>query len=344
MRQTGQCVKAGKHRSFLRTRRYVHGVRTSLPVLTVKGGQARPLAVIMAGQHGSELNGIASIERVFRQLNPQKLKGTVVFLPIMNPIGVHAHIEHYPIGEPYNMNRVWWDAMTSPDRSYAREIASAVWDTYLRHADVALDLHCCGGSPVYLPHAYTSKRNWALLHAFGVPCCKLTAKPSVPSCPGMAMSMATTHGIPAIIGELPSHHAIDAESVRLGERGILNILKFMGMLKGKLELPEYQYEFAEEDEEIAVMTPVEGLAVTDFISGQLARKGQTVVRILSLDTLSAIWEFRTPYDALIFSAGVVYRGNAPASSVVNSGQRVALLKKPRRIIHNHGDLPCLMSK
>ena len=110
----------GKYRSSLETKRCIQGVRVSLPVLTVQGRRPGKTAVIMAAQHGTELNGIAVIERVFSRLDPRQLKGRVVFLPVMNPIGVRAHIGSYPIGDGDNMNRVWWEALTAPSLVVSR--------------------------------------------------------------------------------------------------------------------------------------------------------------------------------------------------------------------------------
>jgi len=54
-------LKTGKHKTFLETHHYARGVKVTLPVLTVKGGKPGQMAVIMACQHGRELNGIAVI-------------------------------------------------------------------------------------------------------------------------------------------------------------------------------------------------------------------------------------------------------------------------------------------
>lgn len=338
-----QC-KDGKRRTFVTTGNYVQGVRVALPVLTVKGRREGPVAVIMAGQHGTELNGVAAIARVFEQLDPEEMAGTVVFLPVMNPIGARVHHGSCFADGSDDLNRAWRDEPASQQRSCAHEIAATVWETFLKHADWMLDLHCCRW--FMLPHAYAAKKDLPMLRAFGIPCCRLTATPDVPSCPGMAMSWAATHGIPALIGELPSSHTLENESVTLGERGIMNLLKFTGMLPGEPEVPEYQYVFVEKDEggydRIDAVTPVEGLAVTDFRGGDMVCRGQIVVRVLSLETLSVAWEFPAPDDALILTAGIGVGQHGefdrvPVSSLAHSGETVAWLAAPRHIIRNDRD-------
>ncbi len=90
-------IKVGKFRTVLETRQYAQGVKVALPVLTAKGARPGPLAVVTANQHGRELQGIASIERAWSRIDVKKLRGTVVFLPVMNPVGARVHIQDYPV-------------------------------------------------------------------------------------------------------------------------------------------------------------------------------------------------------------------------------------------------------
>jgi predicted deacylase len=117
MKQRSIGRRAGKQRGFLETGRYAQGVRVQLPVLTVTGAKPGPTGVIMAGMHGRELNGIVAIAQVFEALNPARMRGTVHFLPVMNPVGVRTHAQDYPteksryrpikFARSMNMDCVW---------------------------------------------------------------------------------------------------------------------------------------------------------------------------------------------------------------------------------------------
>ena len=344
MSRIKQAVKAGKYRSFLETRRYAQGVKAAIPVLTVKGRRPGPLAVILACQHGRELNGIAAIESAYRQLDPMGMKGTAVFLPVMNPVGLRMHAQDYPTEQPryrptgiamnMNINRKWRDDVPASDGTYAREIAASVWDAYLKHADLGLDLHGWTGCSLSL--AWGLKKDLALLRAFGLPVYIVVNKPAKPT-GGMADAAAWAKGIPMLACELAPQNVIHPEAVRFGSRGILNMLAFMGMREGRLELPETQYEFQQHHVEMVMRTPVEGLLVSDCVKGQWVLKGQRVLRILSLETLRTAWEFRAPCDALAFNIGGVRWGeDMPDNYVVYPGQVVGLLKQPGKIIRNAG--------
>lgn len=150
MKQRRVESRPGTYRSALETERFAQGIRAQVPVLTVVGARPGPLAVIMAAQHGRELNGIAAIERVFESLRPADLVGTAVFLPVMNPVAVRMHAQDYPTEKPryrpcgttlnMNLNRCWRRGQGEPPPTHAAAIADAVWEQYMRHADVGIGL------------------------------------------------------------------------------------------------------------------------------------------------------------------------------------------------------------
>ncbi len=327
----------GKNRSLLEAARAAQGVRAQIPVLTVTGAKAGPTAVIMAGQHGRELNGIAAIEQVFESLDPARLKGTVVFLPVMNPVAIRMHEQDFPTeagryrpiraSVNMNMNRAWsLEGMREP--TYVSAVAEAVWETYLRQADFGMDLH--GWSGLSLCLAWAHRRDVEYLRAFGLPWSLVIDQAQHR---GLTEDAAGERRMPWITCELTPHNQVVPESVAFGVRGILNALRFHGMLAGRLECPPVQYEFAEKHVETIICTPVEGLVVGDCRKGDWVKEGERVLRVLSLETLETVFEFRAPHDALVFNIGGTHWGeDIPESFVVFPGQIVGLLKKPTRIL------------
>ena len=60
------------------------GEPVRLPLLIAKGTRAGPVAGVTAAVHGNEVNGIPVIHRLFRKLEPNRLRGTVVAVPVVN--------------------------------------------------------------------------------------------------------------------------------------------------------------------------------------------------------------------------------------------------------------------
>lgn len=331
----------GKSRSFLETRRYAQGVKAQIPVLTVTGARRGPLAVVMACQHGRELNGIAAIERAFTRLRPADLSGRVVFLPVMNPVAARMHVQDYPteksryrptnIRMNMNMNRSWPGGEYAVDPTYVSEITQAVWQAYMRHADVGIDLH--GWSGLSLSLAWALRKQRPLLRAFGLPWHMTIDRVSKSN--GLTEDAARQQGIPWITCELVPQNSICKEMSRAGERGILNMLRFSGLLNEPLDLPPVQYEFAQDHEESIIRTTAEGLVVSDFRKGDWVTKGQTVLRVISLETLATVFAFKAPHDALVFNIGGTHWGeDIPENAIVYPGQIVGLLKQPTQILQN----------
>lgn len=92
-----------------------------LPACVIHGARPGEHVVLLANQHGVELNGVEAIRRLCEEIDPKKLKGTVFAVPSANPraamLKQQAWIEDKPKGKsadgqdhyrnPYNMNFQW---------------------------------------------------------------------------------------------------------------------------------------------------------------------------------------------------------------------------------------------
>ena len=57
-----------------------------LPLWVAAGKEEGPMVAVTGGVHGAEYAGILGAIRVFGQLDPSELKGTVVVIPVCNPV------------------------------------------------------------------------------------------------------------------------------------------------------------------------------------------------------------------------------------------------------------------
>ena len=79
------------------------GVPVSTPVLVVNGKLPGPTLCLTAAVHGDELNGIEMVRRVMHDIDPQKLSGAMIGVPIVN---VHRTIRSAlcsPGAQPVNV-------------------------------------------------------------------------------------------------------------------------------------------------------------------------------------------------------------------------------------------------
>ncbi len=340
-------VMAGKERSFLEVEKWAQGVKARLPVLKVTGSVPGPLAVITAGQHGRELNGIAAIEKLFNRLDPEKLKGTVVFLPVMNPIAVLSRRQDFPMEEfryrrvyldrsggptlAYNMDRCWIDNPTADTYTFA--ITQAVKKTWMSKADLIIDLHGWSDTSISLVWGY--RENEELVKAFGLPWFKIRDRLDEQSF-GMVLNLARETGKPRIlVCELTPQSVLNHVSVEYAFRGMSNSLKFLGMIDGKPEIPPVQYQMRQNAKMTGMVSQAEGLIIAEALPGEFVRKGQTVTRVVSLETLETLWSYQAPEDCLVFGNGRTLWGeDLKESSIAYPGFSVGNLVEVEKVITN----------
>ena len=68
------------------------GVPVSTPVLVINGALPGPTLCLTAAVHGDELNGIEMVRRVLHAIEPQKLSGAVIGVPIVNVFAVRSQV------------------------------------------------------------------------------------------------------------------------------------------------------------------------------------------------------------------------------------------------------------
>jgi hypothetical protein len=74
----------------------IAGLGQPTPVLVVNGANAGPTLCLTGAVHGDELNGIEIIRRTMYDLDPEKLSGSVVGVPIVNLPGFQQGSRYLP--------------------------------------------------------------------------------------------------------------------------------------------------------------------------------------------------------------------------------------------------------
>lgn len=111
-----------------------------LEVFCCRGHSAGPLALITAGVHGDEYEGPAAVFSLTGSLSPDRLRGTVVAVPVANPSAFDAGTRLSPI-DGLNLARTFpGNARGTP----TEQLAAAIFEGLAVHADYLIDLHSGG--------------------------------------------------------------------------------------------------------------------------------------------------------------------------------------------------------
>ena len=112
------------------------GMAVDTPVLVVNGAYDGPTFCLTAAVHGDELNGIEMVRRVMYDLDPHKLHGMIIGVPIVNLLGFSRNSRYLP--DRRDLNRYF---PGNPNGSVASRIANAFFDDVVQHCNMLVDLH-----------------------------------------------------------------------------------------------------------------------------------------------------------------------------------------------------------
>jgi predicted deacylase len=200
------------------------GVTVSTPVLVVNGVDPGPTLCLSAAVHGDELNGIEIVRRVMHDLNPEKLAGRVIGIPIVNLQGFRRGSRYLP--DRRDLNRSF---PGNTRGSAAARIAYSFFNEIVLHCDALIDLHTGSFERRNLPQLRANLRNpdvVTLTQGFGSTVI-LHSSPGK----GTLRYAATQAGVPTVTLEAGGPLELELNEVRHGVKGIETLLHTLGMVK-----------------------------------------------------------------------------------------------------------------
>jgi predicted deacylase len=204
------------------------GVEVELPFAVIQGHQPGPRLLLTAGIHGAEYASIAAAGR-WMALDPGQLVGSLVVLPVVNPLAFdNRSIYNNPL-DGLNLNRVF---PGKADGSYAYRLAHWLTQEAIRGSAAYIDLH--GGDLIEALVPFTlfpagDPASQQLAEVFGIP--RLLSTGPV----GTTMAAAQQMGVPAILAEAGGNGLWPQPAVDLLEEGVRRVMVHLGMLPGQLE-------------------------------------------------------------------------------------------------------------
>src|SRR5215831_2779277 len=211
------------------------------PVISITGATSGPLLFVNAGVHGGEYPAVEAVIRLSNTLDPKKIAGTLILMPVMNLPAFRARTPFVCPIDNVNPNRVF---PGDPTGSYSEQMTHALINEFVVHADAYIDLH--GGD---IPEALVpfvicrseagladSKardvvaRSKQMALAFGLPYVVTVSKPIQPAKGLSSYAAAAEKGIPAILAEAGGVGQMQEDAVELLCRGVTNVMRHLGMI------------------------------------------------------------------------------------------------------------------
>ena len=288
-----------------------------IPVAAIGRGPG-PVALLIGGNHGDEYEGPIALQRLASSLDPERMTGRAVIVPMLNLPAFRAARRTSPI-DGGNLNRSF---PGRADGTATQRIAHHVAEVLIPMADIVLDYHSGGRTLDFLPfaaaHLLPDERQqaacMAAMEAFNAPFSMrmLEIDPV-----GMLDTEAERQGKTFVTTELGGGGTATARTVAIAARGARNLLIHAGILDGEPErAPSVMLDMP--DERCFVLAERDALIEPLVDLGAEVAEGQPIARLWPLDRTGS-----PPEDCRARRSGILAGRHFPG--LLQSGDCVAVV-------------------
>ncbi|MEE9275363.1 MAG: succinylglutamate desuccinylase/aspartoacylase family protein [bacterium] len=299
----------------------LQGEETRLSLHCIRGAKAGPTLAVHALVHGDEPQPVRALFNVLGEIEPARLRGTLLAVPVANPFAFAHFSRQSP--DQHEWTNLWGAFPGNPEGTLTQRYAARITEELIARADFFLEFHS-GGRAGRLQRRVDldaqlagglGRKVRAAARAFASGGARLVH--GVRMDPASAPGAALARGIPAISVEIGAAYLPESEEVRYRacmEGGLRNLLVHLGMRPGRERRGRLAYFSAADRAEV---NPSRGGYLlsrkTRFSDlGARVRKGQLLGEMLDPYTLEVREELRSPAAGVLFfsrCSGPVEAGN-----------------------------------
>lgn len=302
-------VKPGETRVInLTVARLYDFTEMKIPIKVIRSREEGPILFISAAIHGDEINGVEVVRRLLNQKSLRHIKGTLIAVPIVNVFGFNTRSRYLP--DRRDLNRCF---PGSANGSLAARLAYIFMKEIVEKCTHGIDLHTGAIHRKNLPQVRAElddAETNRLAHAFGVP---VVLKSSLRD--GSLRQAAADLKIPILLYEGGEALRFDENVIQVGVRGVMSVMKAIGMLPASSSLPQYPQK--KQESFVAcnsywVRAPQSGVLKKIKKLGSMVKEGD-VLATISGPFGEHRQEVKVPHEGLIIGSSMlplVNRGDA----------------------------------
>ncbi len=203
-----------------------------LEFVVIRGASNGPTLYLGAGIHGDEVSSIGVVGAVLDSIDPRTLSGTLLAVPVENPLAYRARSRFAPTDPRTDM----YDSFPGrADGGTSQILAHFLYENLISKANYVIDLHTAGGTEDTVTNSYfaptrlgeAALKSKQLAEVFGAD----HYNEEYDGHDGYMHVFLAAKGIPAIVVELSKDLS---NAIAAGRRGTLNVLATLGMTKGEV--------------------------------------------------------------------------------------------------------------
>jgi hypothetical protein len=211
------------HRGAIRLVEDAVGNPVCVPILVARGRHPGPLFGVTAAMHGDEVNGIPVIQKLFRQFEPETMRGTVVGVPVVT---LPAFLDmRRRFGEGYDLNRLMpGDPHGNAGEVYAYRFLDRVAGRFTH----LVDLHTASFGRVNALYVRANLKNSVTRRMAMLQCPEIVVHSEASD--GTMRGVLMERGIPAITVEVGDPLRFQQKLIRDSLHGVLSVLSELGVV------------------------------------------------------------------------------------------------------------------
>lgn len=228
----GKEIKRGE-RAFLELEVAKLHTRNSIrvPVIVERAKKEGPTLLLMSGVHGDEVNGIAIVRNIIRKKYNKPKSGMIICIPVFNVFGFLNLRREFPDGR--DLNRMFPGYLNG---SLASQFAYRFTKEIAPKVDYVIDFHSGGADRSNFPQIRcVTKEEESLQLA------RIFNAPFILNSEYISKSVRDTIrnlGKTILLFEGGKSNDLDEEVISCGVEGAVNVMKYLGLQDGDLELKQ----------------------------------------------------------------------------------------------------------
>ncbi len=223
-------VSQGQHKVVkIKVGRLSSGTNINIFAHVYRANKPGKKILLLGGVHGDEINGVEIVRRSITEGYFDNLQqGTIIAIPLLNVFGFINLSRDVPGGK--DVNRSFPGTSTG---TLASRVANKLMKIILPNVDLVLDFHTGGDERYNYPQVRYTKNN---AQAFEI--AKVFNAPFTIQKPTISKSLrkvANDNNIPVVVYEGGESKRFDEFSIKVGQKGIENVMGHFGLIKQKIK-------------------------------------------------------------------------------------------------------------
>jgi predicted deacylase len=224
---------------------------------------------------------------LIHRLNPEEVRGTIVILPIANPMAFNEG-RRASLVDSIDLNRTYGGRAP---RKPTEHLGAILWDSVFSRADYLIDLHS-GGPGEYLPFASAvNGKELALARTLNLRYIHTPLRTKS----GFLVDTCQQAGIRALLVEVGGGRSLDTHYHAAVIDGLTNFMRTVGMLEGEPAPGPEPYIFGRKD---IVPAPCAGFFHPVVQLGQCVQQGDPLGVITALLSEESV-EIPSPREGIV---------------------------------------------